>query len=115
MHLETERLILRRFSQEDWKDLYEYLSQENVVRYEPYDIFNEEACKREAVNRSKNNAFWAICLKENNKLIGNVYFQQREPKEFLTWKFGYVFNALFWGQGYATEASKRILRYGFEE
>lgn len=113
--LETDRLIIRKFNYDDWKDLYEYLSQETVVKYEPYDVFSEEACKQEAINRSKNNAFGAVCLKENNKLIGNLFFQQQEPKEFLTWEIGYVFNPAYYRKGYATEACKRILRYGFEE
>lgn len=113
--LETDRLIIRSFHSTDWKELHEYLSQEAVVRYEPYNVFSEEACKQEAVNRSNNKAFWAVCLKENNKLIGNVYFEQQEPKSFLTWEIGYVFNPEYYGHGYATEACKRILRYGFEE
>jgi ribosomal-protein-alanine N-acetyltransferase len=115
VYLETERLILRKFLEEDWKDLYEYLSKENVVKFEPYDIYNEDKCKEEAINRSQNEAFWAVCLKENNKLIGNMYFKQQEPKQFMTWEIGYVFNPLYYGKGYATEASKRILNYGFEQ
>ncbi|MBZ9637593.1 GNAT family N-acetyltransferase [Clostridium sp. FP1] len=47
--------------------------------------------------------------KENNKLIGNVYFQQQEPKEFLTWEIGYVLNPEYYGNGYATEECKRVL------
>ena len=113
--LETNRLVLRSFHNEDWKDLHEYLSNETVVKYEPYDVYSEDACKQEAINRSKNNAFWAVCLKENGKLIGNLYFQQQEPKEFLTWEIGYVFNPSFYGKGYATEACKGILEYGFEQ
>jgi len=112
---ETQRLILRRFLPDDWIDLYEYLSQETVVKYEPYGIFTEEQCKQEAVNRAQNGAFWAVCLKENNKLIGNVYFEQQEPKDFLTWEIGYVFNSFYQGKGYATEACKRIVEYGFNE
>ena len=115
MYLETERLILRKFLEEDWKDLYEYLSKENVIKFEPYDIYSQDECKEEAVNRSQNEAFWAVCLKENNKLIGNIYFKQQEPKEFMTWEIGYVFNPLYYGKGYATESSKRILQYGFEQ
>lgn len=111
--LETERLILRRFTSEDWKDLYEYLSKEEVVKYEPYEVFNEDQCREEAEYRSSQEAFWAVCLKENNKLIGNVYFQEQEPKEFLTWEIGYVFNSEYQGKGYATEACKRVLKYGF--
>lgn len=113
--IETERLIIRRFKAEDWKDLFEYLSEESVVKYEPYDIYNEEACKREAINRSQNKAFWAVCLKENNKLIGNIYFQQQQPDQFLTWEIGYVFNNKYYGKGYATESSNEILKYGFEQ
>ena len=33
---ETERLILRRYEDEDLQDLYEYLSNPKVVDYEPY-------------------------------------------------------------------------------
>ncbi len=33
---ETDRLVLRRFCKEDLRDLFEYLSDEAVVRFEPY-------------------------------------------------------------------------------
>lgn len=115
INLETERLILRKFSCNDWKDLYEYLSKESVVKYEPYDVYTEESCKQEAVYRSQQDAFWAVCLKENNKLIGNVYFQKQEPEEFLTWEIGYVFNPIYWGKGYATESCSKILDYAFQQ
>lgn len=113
--LETERLILRRFRQSDWRDLFEYLSQPEVVRYEPYDVYSAEECRRESLDRSRNEAFWAVCLKENGKLIGNLYFERQEPVEYLTWELGYVFNPLYHGQGYATESCRRILRYAFEQ
>jgi len=111
----TERLIIRRFKEADWEDLYEYLSKEEVVRFEPYDIRSEIECKQEAASRSKNKAFWAVCLRDSNKLIGNIYFQQLEPEKFLTWEIGYVFNPVYWHKGYATEATRRIMQYGFEE
>ena len=113
--LETERLILRAFYYDDWKDLYEYLSQESVVKYEPYGIYTKDACKQEAEKRSQQDSFWAVCLKENNKLIGNVYFKQQEPEEFLTWEIGFVFNPMYYGKGYATESCRELLRYGFQQ
>jgi [ribosomal protein S5]-alanine N-acetyltransferase len=113
--LETDRLVIRKFCYDDWNDLYEYLSQEKVVKYEPYNILSKKECKQAAINHSQNDAFWAVCLKESNKLIGNVYFQQQEPKEFLTWEIGYVFNPAYYGKGYATEACRIVLKYGFEE
>ncbi len=110
--IKTDRLVIRRFTADDWRDLYEYLSDKKVVQYEPYDIFTEEECKQEAVNRSSNDAFGAVCLKDNNKVIGNIYF---EKQNFDTWELGYVFNSHFQGKGYATESSKAIVDYAFHE
>lgn len=113
--LETQRLMLRRFSPDDWQDLFEYLSHKEVVKYEPYETFTENACKQEAVNRSGQDSFIAVCLKENNKLIGNIYFSQQEPKELLTWELGYVFNPVYYGKGYATEACRDIMDFAFKK
>ncbi len=113
--METERLIIRNFRVDDWKDLLEYLSQQEVLKYEPEDASDEEDCRNKASERSKGNNFFAVCLKESGKMIGHLYFQQVEPAEFLTWELGYIFNPSYSGQGYATEAAGRILRYGFEE
>ena len=44
--LQTKHLEIRRFMQEDWEDLHEYLSDENVVKYEPYGVLNKEECKK---------------------------------------------------------------------
>ena len=50
MQIETERLILRPFQPEDGEGLYEYLSDAEVVRYEPYTPMSpEEAMSRSAV------------------------------------------------------------------
>jgi RimJ/RimL family protein N-acetyltransferase len=114
--LETERLVLRRFEESDAGALYEYLSDPEVVKYEPYDVMTLEECAEVARRRSSEtrDVFWAVCLKENGKLIGNVYFAQQEPEEFMTWEIGYVFNSAYHGLGYATEACARVFRYGFE-
>lgn len=109
--LTTQRLLIRSFSRNDWKDLYEYLSDEMVIRFEPYEVFNEEQCRHEAIQRSKNNAFLAVCLKESNKLIGNLYFTEQE---FNTWELGYVFNQNYQGLGYATEGAMAVLREAFD-
>lgn len=109
--METERLIIRRFTPNDWEDLFEYLSQEEVVRYEPYDVFSEESTKQEAINRAGDEAFWAICLKSTNKLIGNIYLGKQD---FDTWELGYVFNEKYQGHGYATEATMFLLESLFK-
>jgi RimJ/RimL family protein N-acetyltransferase len=104
--METKRLVIRRFKPEDWPDLYEYLSQEATVKHEPYDIFSEEAAKEEAAKRSNDNSFWAVCLQDSGKLIGNIYMNEQD---FDTWELGYVFNMHFLGKGYATEAANAVI------
>ena len=49
---ETERLILRRYKKEDLQDLFEYLSDKEVVRYEPY--------KPLTLDEAKENLVWRI-------------------------------------------------------
>lgn len=112
LQIETERLILRRFRSEDWIDLYEYLSQPKTVRFEPYDPFTEEAARQEAVSRAENSDFWAVVRKDDQKLIGNLYFSKQE---YDVWELGYVFNQQYWHCGYATEACKALLSYAFTE
>lgn len=106
----TDRLIIRKFESNDWQDLYEYLSDKEVVKFEPYDIYSENQAKEEAIGRSNNESFYAACLKENKKLIGNLYLGKGD---FDTWELGYVFNRKYQGQGYATEGAKVLLDYAF--
>ena len=112
--MQTHRLKIRRFTSDDWQDLYDYLSDEEIVRFEPYSVFSEAQAKEEAKRRAGDDAFWAVCLKKEHKLIGNLYFCRQEPEAFRTWELGYVFNRAYGAKGYATESAKRLLQYGFE-
>lgn len=114
MHaIETDRIMIRKFTPEDWKDLYDYLSDATVLKFEPYDIFTEAQCKLEAIKRSNQESFLAVCLKSTGKLIGNIYIEQQHPKKYSTWELGYVFNSKYQGYGYATESCKVVLNYAF--
>ncbi|MCL1806123.1 MAG: GNAT family N-acetyltransferase [Oscillospiraceae bacterium] len=104
--METERLRIRPFTPDDWPDLFEYLSDEEVMKHEPYDPFSEEASKKEAVRRAEDSAFRAVCLKDGGKLIGNIYLAKQD---FDRWELGYVFNKNYHRKGYATEAARAVL------
>lgn len=109
---ETDRLILRRYTKDDLNDLFEYLSDEEVVKFEPY--------KPQTIDEVKANLEWrigtgemiAVELKNSHKLIGNVYLGKRE---FESLELGYVFNRGYWGHGYATESCKALIRRAFSE
>lgn len=108
--LNTERLIIRRFEENDWQDLYEYLSDDEVVKFEPYEAFNQEQAKEETNYRTTDDAFYAVCLKDSGKLIGNLYFCKGD---FDAFELGYVFNKNYQKSGYASESVKALLDYAF--
>lgn len=123
--IETPRLIIRPFNPDDWRDLYEYLSQPETVRFEPYGVYTVDEAKEEARRRAECMAFRAVCLKQGGsgaigdtnstgkpKLIGNIYF---EKHGYGNWGLGYVFNSGYLRKGYATEAARAVIDYAVRE
>lgn len=106
MIYETDRLILRRYKETDFEDLYEYLSDEEVVKYEPYKAMTIEEVKENLSWRISTEEMIAVELKENHKMIGNIYLGKRD---FNSLEIGYVFNKAYWGRGYAKESAKALI------
>lgn len=108
--IETERLILRNFEDSDYDDLYEFLSQRKEDEFEAYpDITYENGCEHLAY-RVHNDEFIAIQLKETGKIIGNVYFGNRD---FEAKELGYIINKNYQRKGYAREAITEVLKEAF--
>ncbi|MCL1927775.1 MAG: GNAT family N-acetyltransferase [Treponema sp.] len=111
--IKTKKLIIRNFKENDYKDLFEYLSDKETYKYEPGEPITIETAKSLCKKRSKNNDFLAVQLK--NKIIGHIYLGQIEPKSIKTWETGFIFNKKYQGKGYATEALKAVIEYGFKK
>ena len=109
--IETERLILRTFEEKDYDDLYEFLSQRRDDEYEAYPEITYENGKEHLKYRLGSDEFYAIVLKENGKIIGNVYFGNRD---FAAKEVGYIVNKNFQRLGYATEAINAVIDNGFK-
>lgn len=109
--IETERLIIRNFKVEDGEELHQYLSDPEVVLYEPYNCYTLEEAKKEAALRAANNCFYAVTIKESGKLIGNLFLSK---KDFDTWELGYVFNKNFQRMNYAYESVHALLNFAFD-
>ena len=71
---ETERVLLRRYTKNDLQDLYEYLSNPRVVKYEPYQPMSMEEAESNLAWRISTDEMIAVELKSNHKLIGNFVF-----------------------------------------
>ena len=95
MIYETERLMLRRFAEKDLLDLFEYLSDPEVVRFEPYRPMSLEEVRNELDRRILSEEMIAVALKSSGKLIGNVYLGKRDNN---TLELGFVFNKDYWNQ-----------------
>ena len=116
--LETERLILRRFTYDDVVEAYNnWFSDPDIAMYMQWDahtdIFQtEEFIKNMYVNGyEKNNHYrWAITLKTDNKAIGAIGFQV--PKDYdSVADIAYLVGKKFWNKGIVTEALKAVLHY----
>ena len=112
--LETERLILRKFTENDLEALYQIYRDPDVNRFLPWFPLQsmDEARKffedRYASLYAEPQAYaYAICLKRGNRPIGYVKVDMAEPHDF-----GYGLRAEFWHQGIATEARHRTSKAG---
>lgn len=92
---ETDRLILRKYRESDLQDLYEYLSDPVVVKYEPYRPMSLDETADNLAWRISADEMIAVELKHSGKMIGNVYLGKRG---FDSLEIGYVFNRSYWGK-----------------
>jgi len=111
--LETKRLKIRQFTENDYTDLYEYLSDKKTYNYEPGKPITMKKSKKLCIERSKNDIFLAVELKPENKLIGHIYFNKTGPKNLLIYELGYIFNKKYHGKGFATEAIQNFIKNQF--
>ena len=117
MTLQTERLILRPWTENDAEDLYIYASDAEVgppAGWPPHtSVENSREIIRTVLSAPET---YAVCLKENNKPIGSVGLHRNDLAEHDDeFELGYWIGKPFWGQGLIPEAAKEVLRYAFEE
>lgn len=112
MLIETKELIIRNFKLSDENDLCEYMLQRVNTEFESYPDFTSEKAKKEIEFRSQSDEFFAIELKKEHKVIGNIYLGKRD---FNARELGYVLNEKYQHRGYGSEASKAIIEYMFKQ
>lgn len=108
---ETDRLIIRRFAETDLQDLYEYLSDQEVVSFEPYEAMDMDEVHKTLKERLESEEFVAIEEKRSGKVIGNIYIGESYCESV---DLGYVLNKTYWGNGYAFEACQKVCEILFD-
>lgn len=88
IHLETERLLLRNYEEEDLLDIMEYFSDEEVSRYEDFYPMSENQIK-EIISEWKNMDNRLVAeLKSNQKVVGSVgYWIDKEGHHCIDYDF----------------------------
>ncbi len=118
--LKTERLLLRKLQVSDAEALFDYASDPKVARWTTWDphesLDDSKAFLSSVIEAYQNNkpSPWGVILKENALLIGTTGFCSYHPKHRRA-EVGYALSLKHWGCGYATEALKAVVDFGFSE
>ena len=119
--LETERLILRKFTLDDAKDMFNnYGSDSDTSKYLVWDthknIEDSISYIKDVLEKYKKDNFycWGVVLKSDNVLIGAISVIDLDVKN-QTAEIGYCYGSKWWGNGYATESFKRVIQFLFDE
>ena len=115
--LESERLILRAFTEQDTDDLYRYAVDPDVgprAGWKPHESREESlAIVRMFIEEG---IVYAIERKSDHRVIGSIGLHHDKWRNLTDVRMiGYVLAQDCWGNGYMTEAVKRLLQFGFEE
>jgi RimJ/RimL family protein N-acetyltransferase len=121
--LETERLVLRRFTEEDVDNLVELDGDPEVMHF----INGGRPTPRREIEsdvlpaflgyyeRFAGYGFWAAVEKATGRFVGWFHFRPAQAARPGEVELGYRLHKSAWGQGYATEGSRALIDKGFAE
>ena len=121
--LETERLVLRRFTEADVDNLVELDGDPDVMRFitggrsTPRDEIQNEHLPNylRYYERFAGYGFWAVIEKSSGEFLGWFHFRPAPGAEPGEVELGYRLRRSAWGKGYGTEGSRALIRKGFAE
>lgn len=117
-HLETDQLIIRKFTLEDSDDYFAFASDAEVTKFLRWNTHPNINYTREHVQgildeySMGKDSPWGIELKAEKKIIGSIHLMQLNLHHRKA-QIGFVFAHHYWNNGYATEALCKIIDYCF--
>lgn len=121
VQVRTEQLLLRDFEPDDWPALHAVESREEVARYQSFEprtaaesrAYVAGACD-EAKKDTRGTYDLAVMLISEDRLIGRVGLGITDSalSEGMLW---YTIHPSYWDRGYATEAARGLVDFGFRE
>lgn len=118
--IETERMILRQFVEDVYEAVYEFNSNLEVQKYTGDEVVQSVERAKELISKISFKDYetygygrWAAVYKPENKVIGFAglkYLPELDETDI-----GFRFLPPYWGKGLATEVSREIIKYGFDQ
>ncbi len=132
LFLETERLLLRQFTESDGNHLFELDSDPEVVRFThnadqlpDCDVIQSQTLPRFLAyyEKYKGYGYWAAIEKTSQVFVGWFFFRPIVEAPYfnpalaspMDIELGYRLRKAVWGRGYATEVAKALIQKGFCE
>ena len=120
---ESERLILRRFTEDDADNLYELDSDPDVMRYltggtpTPRQVIEAEILPRFTCydERLPGFGFWAAIDKASGDFVGWFSLRPVDKADGREASLGFRLRKATWGRGYATEGARALICLSFTE
>ncbi|MDU1230480.1 MAG: GNAT family N-acetyltransferase [Clostridium sp.] len=118
MIIETNRLILREYTLDDFDNLYEIVSDPETMRHYPKP-FDEERTRdwiEWNLQNYKNYGFglWVVTLKETGEFIGDCGISIQNIDWELLPEIGYHIHKKYWRRGFGSEAARAVRDWAFE-
>ncbi|CZF82794.1 Acetyltransferase (GNAT) family protein [Grimontia celer] len=119
--LETNRLILRDWKEEDFAPFARLNADPEVMRHFPSTLSqeesNEQAMRIQSLITERGWGFWAVELKTTGQFIGFVGLHNQDEQSGIPCapfvEIGWRLSSEFWGKGYAPEAAYGALEFAF--
>lgn len=113
--VQTARLVVRRFTPDDWKALQQLAIDMKNTGGDRYDTAwpIDDKGAQEMAQWCIGQQCFAVCLQDGGKLIGFVWFNSIDAQGQLD--LGHMFHSLYRGEGYASEAMRPLLAIAFAD
>ncbi len=117
LQLQTKRLVLRPYSSGDLESLHRFLGDPETMSYypEPYSRERVQGVieRNQKTWRESHFGLLVVIQRENNEIVGDCGITLQNIDGTREFEVGYRFSKDYWGRGYALEAAKAVVEYGF--
>lgn len=115
--IETERLLLREYTMDDFEALFEIVSDKETMKHypAPFDIERTRGWITWNIENYRKYGFglWAVVLKETNEFIGDCGITIQNIDGELLPEIGYHIHKKYWRRGYGKESARAVRDWVF--